>query len=150
MASGGEEPRVDPLPPALDWRALITSAYAQLVASGWYRPEELDAAPDVVLCHDRGCDPVFVYANHCAAALWERPAASFIGWPSRLTAPPGERAERAVALAGDDQVVRGYSGVRIASSGRLFRIAGATVWPVRDLGGVIVGQAATFRCWADL
>ena len=42
-----------------------------------------------------------------------------------------------------------YSGVRIASSGRRFTIAGATVWNVADHRGAPLGQAASFGTWHD-
>jgi hypothetical protein len=103
-------------------------------------PTELEDLPAVVLCHDDSVDPILVFANRAARDLWEAP---LVGMPSRLTAPPEQRTERAVALAGTG-VVRGYSGVRVSATGRLFRIEDATVWPVLDAAGERVGQAATF------
>jgi hypothetical protein len=44
----------------------------------------------------------------------------------------------------------GYSGVRISSTGRRFRIVDATVWDVFDGKGVRRGQAATFEKWEYL
>lgn len=124
----------------LDWPAVITASYEHAVGERLCAPEDLDDLPAVVLCHDTADDPVFVFANRAARDLWEAP---LLGMPSRLTAPPAQRAERAVALAGGG-VVRGYSGVRISATGRLFRIEDATVWPVTDAAGRRVGQAATF------
>lgn len=124
------------------WRERITQSYLSAVGEPLCDPAELDALPAVVLCHDTSADPVFVYANDAAQSLWERSLADFLGWPSRLTAPPSERAQRAAALAAG-AVVRGYSGVRVSTSGRLFRIHDATVWTITDAGDV-VGQAATF------
>jgi predicted DNA-binding protein (UPF0251 family) len=40
-----------------------------------------------------------------------------------------------------------YTGVRIAKSGRRFRIQRATVWNLVDSSGRRVGQAATFADW---
>lgn len=125
-----------------DWAALIVNSYAASVGSDLCAPTQLYDLPAVVLCHDASGDPVFVYANRAAQTLWERSWEQFIGWPSRLTAPESERAERASALASGD-VVFGYSGVRISATGRLFRIHDATVWTVTD-DGLVVGQAATF------
>jgi PAS domain-containing protein len=130
----------------VDWRTLISDSYRQLVDPGWLAPEELDGATAVVLCHDTAEDPCFVYANAAAARLWGRPVADFLGWPSRFTAPPEERASRAAALSGPG-VVRGYRGTRIDSAGRRFQISNAHVWPVLDPAGLIVGQAATFSEW---
>jgi hypothetical protein len=94
----------------------------------------------VVLCHDDSADPSFVYANRAAEELWQR---RLIGTPSRLTAPPEARAERANALR-SGPVVKGYSGERVSASGRRFRILDATVWDVVDEQGIQRGQAATF------
>jgi PAS domain-containing protein len=103
----------------------------------------------VVLCHDTSPDPLFVYANEAAQALWGRTWAEFIGWPSRLTAPPAERHARASVLA-EGGVVRGYEGVRVDRRGRLFRIHDAVVWPVMDEQGHVIGQAAMFDSWTLL
>lgn len=126
------------------WPRWITASYQRLVGEPLCAPPELYALPAVVLCHDTSPDPLFVYANAAAQALWERSWEDFIGWPSRLTAPAQARAERAAALAGAG-VVRGYTGVRVSASGRLFRIHDATVWTVSDDAGQVVGQAATFE-----
>lgn len=132
------------------WRELILASYQRLVGRALLPhggpATGLDRVPFVVLCHDTSADPVFVYANLAAQALWERPQALFLGWPSRLTAPESERPARAAALAGHE-VVRGYTGVRVTASGRLFRICDATVWPVCDNTGVRRGQAAAFSRW---
>ena len=125
----------------MDWPALITASYAHMVGEILCRPVDLEDLTAVVLCHDTADDPVFVYANRAARDLWEAP---LVGMHSRLTAPADHRAERAAALS-SDEVVRGYSGVRVSATGRLFRIEGATVWPVVDATGRRVGQAATFE-----
>lgn len=125
------------------WPQWITASYEALVGEPLCAPDELCDLTAVVLCHDTSDDPVFVYANRAAQVLWERSWDDFIGWPSRLTAPPAERAQRAVALA-SGAMVRGYSGVRVSASGRRFRICDATVWTVSDEFGEIRGQAATF------
>lgn len=125
------------------WPKWITDSYAVAVGEPLCPADGLYVYPAVVLCHDASADPCFVFANLAAQRLWERSWEDFIGWPSRFTAPPEQRAERAQALA-SGQVVRGYSGVRVSASGRLFRIRDATVWPVLDDSGVVRGQAATF------
>jgi hypothetical protein len=63
--------------------------------------------------------------------------------PSRLTAEPTERAGRAQALAGVQRqhAISGYSGIRIDSQGRRFRINAARVWTMPG------GQAAAFSDW---
>lgn len=125
----------------MDWPRVITASYAEMVGAILCEPADLEDLAAVVLCHDTADDPVFVYANRAARDLWEAP---LVGTHSRLTAPADHRAERAAALAGSG-VVRGYSGVRVSATGRLFRIEGATVWPVIDASGRQVGQAATFE-----
>jgi len=125
------------------WPQWITASHQRLVGEPLCAPSELYGLQAVVLCHDTSVDPLFVYANAAAQAQWERGWHDFIGWPSRLTAPVQARAQRAAALAGSG-VVRGYSGVRVSASGRLFRIHDATVWAVSDEAGQVVGQAATF------
>lgn len=122
------------------WPSWITQSYERALGEPLCDPRDLHGLPAVVLCHDASPDPVFVYANRVAQVLWERP---MVGSPSRLTAPPEARSERAAALS-DGSVVRGYSGVRVSATGRRFRILDATVWPVVDERGIVRGQAATF------
>lgn len=132
-----------------DWETAIAGSYRRLVDDRWCEPEDLWEYPGVVLCHDTSADPRFVYANRTAQRLWQRSWDEFVGWPSRLTAPVGERAQRAQALA-ENVVVTGYQGVRVNSAGEPFMIRGATVWPVHDAGDPsyhIIGQAATFTEW---
>jgi hypothetical protein len=43
----------------------------------------------------------------------------------------------------------GYSGLRIAKSGRRFWIEGGIVWQLIDRDGAVRGQAATFSKWRD-
>jgi len=127
----------------VDWPTLITASYERAVGQPLCGPGELEDLSAVVLCHDTSSDPVFVYANQSARDLWEMP---MVGMASRLSAPPQARAQRAAALA-SDAVVRGYSGLRVSASGRLFHIVDATVWPVTDESGTVRGQAATFGHW---
>jgi hypothetical protein len=122
------------------WPEWITGSYERALGEPLCGPSELDDLAAVVLCHDTSADPLFVYANRAAEALWQR---RLVGTPSRLTAPPDARAERATALR-SGLVVRGYSGERVSASGRRFRILDATVWDVVDEHGVQRGQAATF------
>ena len=105
---------------------------------------ELDA---VVLSHDGGDDPHFVYANSAAARLWRMPIDDLVGMPSRFSAPPEHRAERASMLAdaASTRVLHGYSGERVAKDGTRFVIEGATLWTVDYPDGP--GQAVVFRDW---
>ena len=109
-------------------------------------------APFVLLAHDGGEDPRFTYANRAAQQLFEMPWSNLVGMPSRHSAEPDEQAARDALLA---RVLRvgycdDYAGVRIASSGRRFRISGATVWTGLGSDGRRIGQAATFATWQPL
>jgi hypothetical protein len=123
-------------------------------ASPLQRAQALFTAPWVVLAHDGrdpGSDPGprLTYANRAALCLWRRRWTEMVGLPSRLTAPEGERAERRQALlqARIGEAIRGYSGIRIDSRGRRFRIRNARVWLLRDPQGRPNGQAARFADW---
>jgi hypothetical protein len=72
-----------------------------------------------------------------------------VGMPSRLTAEPGERAERAQALGRAQRLaaIDDYAGIRIDSRGRRFRIEGARLWTLLDERGRPLGQAASFARW---
>jgi hypothetical protein len=72
--------------------------------------------------------------------------------PSRLTAEPMHRDERAEFLrrVREQGFIDDYSGIRISSKGRRFRIGQATVWNVTDALGNYAGQAATFSNWEFL
>lgn len=109
-------------------------------------------APFVVLAHEAAGDPVFFYANLAAQRLFELPWADLVRLPSRFSAEPLAREERQRLL--DRVTARGYiddySGIRIASSGRRFRISEATVWNLLDPEGRVAGQAATFSAWTFL
>ena len=90
-----------------------------------------------------------VYVNAAALQLWRRRWEQMVGMPSRLTAPPGERAERASALsqAGRIDAYQGYRGIRIDSQGRRFLIDNARIWTLWDARGQRCGQAASFTRW---
>jgi hypothetical protein len=109
-------------------------------------------APFALLSHGGGADPVFDYGNRLALRLFEASWEELTCLPSRLSAEPDARAERARLLA---QVARwgyieDYTGVRISRRGRRFRIARATVWNLLDDSGRPCGQAAMFRDWQPL
>jgi hypothetical protein len=119
-----------------------------------HQTQELFACPTVVLAHDGsnpGGDPGprLTYANAAALALWERPWRELVGLPSRLTAEPQARGERARMLvqALERHAIGGYSGVRISRSGRRFQIRNARLWTLWDAEGQPCGQAAAFNDW---
>ena len=103
-------------------------------------------ASTVIVAHGTECDPVFFYGNQRALTLFEMDWASFVRLPSRLSAEPLLRDERARLLAKvtRDGCITDYAGVRISSTGRRFRIEQAVVWNLIDEDGVCHGQAAAF------
>jgi hypothetical protein len=106
----------------------------------------------VVVSHGTEPDPVLNYGNRAALSLWETDLATFVRTPSRLTAEPVHRDERARLLERTrrDGYVDDYAGIRISRSGRRFRIEQAIVWNLVDERGVHRGQAATFDRWTSL
>jgi len=112
---------------------------AALLAALWQ-------APQVILAHGVEPDPVFFFANRAALRAFETTADAVRQMPSRLSAEPGLREERARLLARvtAQGFIDDYAGVRISALGRRFAIARATVWNVADAAGIRIGQAATF------
>ncbi|MCC6141638.1 MAG: MEKHLA domain-containing protein [Nitrospira sp.] len=111
--------------------------------------QALFAAPFVVVSHGAESDPILNYGNQTALDLWELPWAQLTRTPSRLTAEPMNRDERArmLAVAEAQGYFAGYRGIRISSTGKRFLVEDATVWNVVDGQGIRVGQAATFARW---
>ena len=114
--------------------------------------QALFESPSVILSHGLQDDPIFNYGNRAALNLFEMDWDSLTQLPSRKSAEPLNRAERARLL---DTVTRkkfidDYSGVRISSSGRRFLIPKAIVWNLVDDKGKLHGQAATFSDWEYL
>jgi len=109
-------------------------------------------APFPVLAHGLESDPILFYGNHKALELWEMDWAAFTRMPSRLTAEPALREDRARLLA--DVLKQGYStgyrGVRISHGGKRFAIEQATVWNLLNEQSQPAGQAATFSNWSYL
>lgn len=123
---------------------------------GDHSPRELSAklfdAPFVVVSHGTQADPVLNYGNRAALALWEMSWAEFTRTPSRLTAEPSRREERAKVM---EAVTRqgfseSYSGIRVSKTGRRFEISRATIWNLISESGQLQGQAATFSEWKFL
>lgn len=114
--------------------------------------ERLFQAPFVVVSHGTEADPILNYGNAAALALWEMDLATLTRTPSRLTAEPVHRDERARLLERTrrDGYVDDYAGIRISSTGRRFRIEQAIVWNLVDAAGMHRGQAATFDRWTPL
>jgi hypothetical protein len=109
-------------------------------------------APFVVVSHGTQPDPILNYGNQTALTLWEMPVEDLLRTPSRMTAEPLEREERARLMERTTRLgfVDDYQGIRISSTGRRFRIDQATVWNLIDPSGQLAGQAATFSEWTFL
>lgn len=114
------------------------------------RARALFAAPIAVLAHDRQPDPLCVYANAAALAAFELTLAEAPAFATSRTVEPAAREDRRAALDRADEagLVRGYSGVRVSTSGRRFRIHDGRIWTVLDDDGRRVGQAAAVRSGA--
>lgn len=113
---------------------------------------QLFMAPFVVVSHGTQVDPVLNYGNQMALDLWEMDWSKFISTPSRITAEPVHRQERQRLLqcVNAKGYIDNYSGIRITSTGRRFRINAAIVWNLLDANGNHHGQAATFNKWEYL
>jgi hypothetical protein len=114
--------------------------------------ERLFRAPFIVVSHGTEADPILNYANAAALALWEMTPAQFMQTPSRLTAEPMHRDERARLLERTrrEGYADDYSGVRISATGKRFRIERAIVWNLTDAVGSHRGQAAMFSDWTPV
>lgn len=155
---------VSPPPPVTD--ALIAHCTRMVVSfrhwtgrdlirgptSGTDVVERLFDAPFVLLSHGAETDPILTFGNRLALTLWETTWERFTRMPSRLTAEPVAREERARALA--DVARRGcvenYRGIRVSRTGRRFLIERAVVWSLIDSVGRVTGQAAMFDTWTEL
>ena len=109
-------------------------------------------APMVVLAHDTAADPVFFYGNLAAQQLFELNWNELVQLPSRFSAEPVARDERQrlLDLVTSQGFIDNYSGVRIAKSGKRFRIKQATVWNLLGHDGQVLGQAAAFDHWTPV
>jgi len=103
-------------------------------------------APRAIVAHGTEADPIFFYGNRVALQWFEMSEAEFTRLPSRLSAEPMAQEARVKLLQKVTQqgYVDGYSGMRIAKSGRRFMITDATVWNLLDEAGEYHGQAAVF------
>ena len=128
----------------LTGRPLIDAGAEDLAFRVW-------RAPFALVSHGTEPDPIFNYANLTALRLFEMPWPAFTSLPSRLSAEPARREERARLLrrVSAHGYIDDYAGVRISASGRRFAIEDAVVWNVVDAGGIHRGQAAMFARWSD-
>jgi len=131
--------------------ALIAASYERLLGEALVAPSDdvaaaLWHAPAAIVAHGTEPDPVFFFGNRRALELFGYDVATFTRTPSRLSAEAPLREERQALLdrVAAEGFIRDYAGVRIAASGRRFRIEQAVVWELLDAAGTRHGQAATF------
>lgn len=146
-----------PTQPSDEQLHLLISSHLRLTGRPLVAPaadlrRALWAAPLAILAHGTEADPVFFYGNQCALTLFEMDWGAFTQLPSRMSAEPLLREERARLLerVARDGCITDYAGVRISATGRRFRIEQAVVWNLIDEHGVCHGQAAAFDRWQPL
>lgn len=114
--------------------------------------EALYRAPFALASHDTAEDPMFNYGNLTAQKLFEMDWDTLLSHPSRDSAEPANRAERARLLerVTTQGFIDDYRGIRISATGKRFRIEEAFIWNLIDSGGAYRGQAAALYKWTDL
>ena len=137
--------------------ALIAASHRRLTGRDLVPPEAdpveaLWTAGAAIIAHGTQADPIFFFGNAVALDRFGMTLDQFTAMPSRLSAEPMLREERQALLdrVSRDGFIDDYSGIRVSSTGRRFRIERATVWNLADEDGAIHGQAATFDRWTDL
>lgn len=148
------------IPRVILWTQYLLDSYAhwvtqELIARDGTSADQakrLFSCPFAVVSHGNQDDPIFNYGNQTALELWEMNWHQFTQTPSRLSAEPINREERArmLAQASTQGYLSDYRGVRISRSGQRFLVANATVWNIQKPDGTPVGQAATFSKWTYL
>ncbi|KRA82940.1 MEKHLA domain-containing protein [Altererythrobacter sp. Root672] len=134
---------------------LIAESFARIAGKPLVDPasggieEAMWLAPRVIMAQGIDAVPRIFYANRLALDLYEMTASAFIGMPSHLCAEPIRRAEllRMFARLDKDDWIEGFNGVRVASSGRRFKVDTALTWNVIDEHGTRVAQAASYAEW---
>lgn len=113
---------------------------------------ELYAAPFAIVSHGMEEDPVFNFGNKVALELFELDWAQFIQLPSRNSVEMTNRKQREELMrrVSKDGHIIDYTGVRVSSTGKRFKIEGATIWNIVDENGHYHGQAAMFAHWAAI
>ncbi len=114
--------------------------------------EHLFNSSFVVASHGVQEDPVLNYGNQTALDLWEMDWHQFTQTPSKATAEPVNREERARMLeqAARQGYISDYRGVRISRTGKRFLVKRALIWNICKLDGTLLGQGATFSGWLYL
>jgi len=147
-------------PWAIEWSQYLLDSYARFLkrelisrqGTALEQAERLFTSPFVVASHGLEEDPILNYGNQTALTLWEMNWDDFTHTPSRLTAEPMNREERAHMLeeAKKHGYISDYRGVRISRTGQRFLVERATVWNIQQPDHTPLGQAATFSSWIFL
>ncbi|MDH5429573.1 MAG: MEKHLA domain-containing protein [Nitrospirota bacterium] len=147
-------------PWVIEWTQYLLDSYVHLLkqeliireGTPLEQAKRLFASPFAVASHGLQEDPILNYGNQTALKLWEMDWEQFTQAPSRLTAEPVNREERARMLeqAKTQGYISDYQGVRISHSGKRFLVQRATVWNLYKPDGTPLGQAATFSNWTFL
>ena len=147
-------------PWVIEWTQYLLASYVRLVkqelitrvGTPLEQAECLFNSSFVVASHGLQEDPILNYGNQRALELWEMNWEQFTQTPSRLTAEPVNREERARMLeqAKTRGYISDYRGVRISRNGKRFLVEQATVWTIQTSDGTPLGQAATFSDWTFL
>ncbi|MCC5657852.1 MEKHLA domain-containing protein [Nostoc sp. XA010] len=107
--------------------------------------QALFEAPFALVSHGTESDPIFNYGNRKALKLWELSWEEFTRTPSRRSAEELVQEERDRLLK--EAANKGFSyfsGVRITSSGKRFKIQDGILWNLLDEQNKLCGQAAVF------
>ena len=112
------------------------------------KAQQLFEAPFILLAHDTQPQPVFSYGNQQALKLWELSWDELTSMPSSQSAEPEsmiqEDRDRLLAQVSSQGFIDNYSGIRISSSGKRFRINNGIVWNLINQQAEYCGQAAVF------
>ena len=136
----------------------ILASYKRWTGRDLLKPSHLPTigllfyAPFVVVTSNNATDPILNYGNQAGLNLWEMSWEKLTQTPGRHTAESMHRDERQKFLDAVQKngFIDNYSGIRISSSGKRFKIENATVWNLIDEKGAYAGQAATFTSWKYL
>lgn len=144
----------------IEWTQYLLNSYVRLVkqelmprkGTPLEQAARLFKSSFVMASHGLQDEPVLNYGNQAALDLWEMDWEQFTHTPSRLTAEPVNREERARMLeqAKTHGYIRDYRGIRISRSGKRFLVEDAIVWNIQNADGAMLGQAATFSAWTYL
>jgi len=129
-------------------KPLVPAEYEGPAAARWLYED----APFGLLAHNTDPDPRFIYANRTAQSCFEYDWDEFTALLSRFSAemPDREERQRLLDRAARDGYISDYRGVRVAKSGRRFRVERVTLWQLIDRHGKLHGQAALIPEWHDV